>query len=126
MVQLTPNERQIMELIWDAGRPLSRQEILNGTEGRTWNPASIHLILNSMQSKGVLKITNEQVRYARTYDAVVSKEEYIAWCVSDVVPGKSPKEQILSVVSALLNRKGVNKEVVDELKELIDEKEKEL
>jgi predicted transcriptional regulator len=126
MVQLTPNERQIMELIWDAGRPLSRQEILNGTEGRTWNPASIHLILNSMQSKGVLKITNEQVRYARTYDAVVSKEEYIAWCVGDVVPGKNPKEQILSVVSALLNRKGVNKEVVDELKELIDEKEKAL
>jgi predicted transcriptional regulator len=79
-----------------------------------------------MQSKGVLKITNEEVRYARTYDAVVSKEEYIAWCVGDVVPGKNPKEQILSVVSALLNRKGVNKEVVDELKELIDEKEKEL
>lgn len=126
MVQLTPNERQIIELIWDAGHPLSRQEILNGTEGRTWNPASIHLILNSMQSKGVIKIANEGVRYRRTYEAIVTREEYITWYINDIILGNTGKDQILKVVSGLLNTKGVTKDIIVELKNLIKEKEKKI
>ena len=126
MIQLTANERQIMDLIWGSEKPLSRQEILNGTEGRTWNPASIHLILNSMQSKGILKITDESVRYARTYEAAISQEEYIAQCVNDVAPGKTPKERVLNIVAALVNRKGVDEETIDELKDLLAEKKAQL
>ena len=42
-IRLSPNEQAIMELIWSAGRPLSRQEILEGTDGRSWNPALLAL-----------------------------------------------------------------------------------
>ncbi|MCR4598187.1 MAG: hypothetical protein K5678_04040 [Acetatifactor sp.] len=54
-----------MLLLWNEGRPLTREEILKGTEGRNWNPASIHQILNSMISKGVIRITDEE---KKSYD----------------------------------------------------------
>ena len=41
-MRISENEYKIMQLLWDEGRPLTRAEILKGTEGRNWNPASIH------------------------------------------------------------------------------------
>lgn len=76
-MNLSQNEYKIMELLWSEDRPLSRAEILKGTEGRNWNPASIHLILNAMISKGAIKITDEDIKYARTYEACLTKDEYI-------------------------------------------------
>ncbi len=62
---VSSNEYKIMLLLWNEGRPLTREEILKGTEGRNWNPASIHQILNSMISKGVIRITDEE---KKSYD----------------------------------------------------------
>ena len=78
-IRLSPNEQAIMELIWSAGRPLSRQEILEGTDGRSWNPASIHLVLNNMLSKGILRITDQTVRYGRTYGATILGNVFTPW-----------------------------------------------
>lgn len=84
---LSENEYGILELLWDSGKPLSRAEILKGTEGRTWNPASIHLILNSMLSKGVIAITDEGRKYGRTYEAVIGREEYLIEGIRRLLPG---------------------------------------
>ncbi len=44
-MQVSRNEYLFMELFWKEKKPLSRAEILKGTAGRDWNPASIHLII---------------------------------------------------------------------------------
>lgn len=58
-IRLSPNEQAIMELIWSAGRPLSRRKFWRGRTGGAGIPASIHLVLNNMLSKGILRITDQ-------------------------------------------------------------------
>ena len=91
-MQLSENELIILKLMWRENRPLSRAEILKGTEGRNWNPASIHLILNSMISKGALKVTDETKKYGRTYEACVEIEDYALEAVKSLFPGMTVAE----------------------------------
>lgn len=125
-MQISHNEYQIMELLWREQKPLSRADILRGTAGRNWNPASIHLILNSMLSKSVIKITDENKKYARTYEAVLTQEEYLCRCIEDSLPGKSNEDRLRAVVMALVNRDGIREEDVAMLEEILAEKRKEL
>ena len=97
--QLSHNEYLFMELLWTEGHPLSRSEILKGTTGRNWNPSSIHLILNSMLSKGVIKITDEEKKYGRTYETLITRDDYMIRCIESGTPGKSSEERLMSVVN---------------------------
>ena len=89
---LSSNEYIILSLMWDEKRSITRAEILKGTEGRNWNPASIHLILNSMLSKGVIKITDETKTYGRTYEPTLTYDEYVVMVLKVNFPNKDEKE----------------------------------
>lgn len=125
-ILLTSNESQVMNFVWDLGRPVSRQEILMGIKNRTWSPSSIHIILNSLQSKGVLRIANEEVYYGRTYEASMSRDEYIAKCATSTVSGESEGEKALNVVAALVNTNVASEEAIDEIQELLNKRRREL
>lgn len=121
-MQVSHNEYIIMELLWRENRPLSRAEILKGTPGRNWNPASVHLILNSMLSKNLIKITDESKTYGRTYESIVSEEEYLRQCVDDSLPDKSNRDRLVGVVMALVNRDGIKEEDITNLEQMLSEK----
>lgn len=123
---LSNTERQIMELLWEEGKPLSRQDLLTKTEGRSWNPSSIHLILNSMISKGVIRITDTEKRYARTYEAVISLEDYLAHQLTSALPKKSNRDLLISTVSALVHRGGIDEATIQELENMLEEQRRAL
>ena len=141
-MQLSHNEYLIMALLWKEDRPLSRAEILRGTEGRNWNPASIHLILNSMLSKGAIKITDEEKKYGRTYEALITKEDHMIQCIEEGMPGGTVEEKLISifdvlskkmdekkllgVVSALVDRSKVKEKDIEILEEMLEEKRAQL
>ena len=141
-MQLSHNEYLIMALLWKENRPLSRAEILKGTEGRNWNPASIHLILNSMLSKGAIKITDEEKKYGRTYEAMITQEDHMLQCIEEGMPGgtieerllsvfdalarKTEKKKLLNVVSALVDRTNIKERDIESLEAMLEEKRKEL
>ncbi|MBP5222811.1 MAG: BlaI/MecI/CopY family transcriptional regulator, partial [Lachnospiraceae bacterium] len=118
-MQLSNNEYLIMQLLWKADAPLSRADILKGTTGRNWNPASIHLILNSMLSKGVIKITDEEKKYARTYEATLSQDEYMLSYIDDGMPDKSDVEKLEGVLAAMISRKGIKAAELEKLEAVI-------
>lgn len=95
---MSPNEFKIMELMWKEKKPVTRAEILRGTEGRNWNPASIHLILNAMISKGVIKITDENIKYGRTYETVMTREDYIMSVIENSFPGEDAMQVLKDCV----------------------------
>lgn len=123
---LSNTERQIMELLWEEGKPLSRQDLLTKTEGRSWNPSSIHLILNSMISKGVICITDTEKRYARTYEAVISQEDYLAHQLTSALPKKSNRDLLISTVAALVHRGGIDEATIQELENMLEEQRRAL
>ena len=125
-MQLSQNEYLIMQLLWREGRPLSRADLLNGTTGRNWNPASIHLILNSMLSKGAIKITDEEKKYGRTYEATISQSEFILKCIDEGMPGWTQEEKTLSIMSAVLNRQDISEKELDLLEDILAKRRKQI
>ena len=110
-----------------AGRPLSRQEILEAVEGKSsWNPASIHLVLNSLVRKGAITILDNASHYGRTYESTLSRSEYVSQYAQSVSRGRTRREQILDVATALVNQKGVDEEVLNELEEMLAQRRAEL
>ena len=78
--RLTNSESEIMELLWREKRPLSRSEIIELTPERTWKPASIHILLNSMLEKGAIEVAGfiqSTKNYARTFTPTLAPDEYI-------------------------------------------------
>ena len=55
---LSKKEQELMELFWDAGKPLARAEILELAASRAASskPNSIHILVNSLMEKGALAV----------------------------------------------------------------------
>ena len=122
-MRISENEYKIMQLLWDEGRPLTRAEILKGTEGRNWNPASIHLILNAMISKGIIRIADEEKKYGRAYEACYGQDEYVMEALKEVLPGKTERELMISVLDAFTNKDGKpSKKALNSVQKYIEEK----
>ena len=118
---LSPNEFKIMQLLWKENRSLSRPEIIDLVPERDWNPNSIHLILNNMIEKGVIRVdgmTRCGRGYGRTYAATVNNLEYAAQLLKDSTPDLSADERILGVLPILL-KDGVSEQTLKEVKKLL-------
>lgn len=113
----------LMQLLWKEDRPLSRAEILKGTEGRNWNPSSIHLILNSMMSKGIIHITDETKRYGRTYETLCSYQDYVMDSLQEIFPSVEKDELLNAVMDAFVLKNGkVSKRSLNYIRKYVDEK----
>ncbi len=124
-MRISPNEYRIMELLWNEGRPLTRAELLRGTEGRDWNPASIHLILNSMISKGVIRVSDETKKYGRTYETSYTREEYAKEALRNLFPDSSDKEIFVKVMDAFVLKNGKpSKRALNDVQKYLEEKSK--
>ena len=119
---LSPNEFKIMQLLWKQNRPLSRPEIIEMTPEREWNPNSIHLILNNMIEKGVIRIEG-MARcgrgYGRTYAAAMSNLEYAVYLLREATPELSDDQRLLGLLTEL--GKAMDPETRDAARKLLDE-----
>ena len=55
-MELTRSEMEIMDVLWEAGKPLSRADLLEHTEEKTWKDSSVHILLNSLLQKGAIQV----------------------------------------------------------------------
>ena len=119
---LSNNEFKIMQLLWKEGRSLSRPEIIELTPDKGWNPNSIHLILNNMIEKGVIRVDG-MARcgrgYGRTYAANLTNTEYAVMQLRDATPELSDDERLLAVTAALLREEGVTEAGREALRKMI-------
>ena len=78
--QLTKTEKDILDFLWNHGRPLSASEIINLYPNRTWKASYIHLVLNSMFKKKVIRINGFKPtgkNYARSFAPALTREAYL-------------------------------------------------
>ncbi len=124
-MELTKSELEVMNVIWGAGRALSRSEIISLSEYKTWKDSSIHILLNGLLSKGAIKeagfVRSGKV-WGRLYAANISCEDYYA---RTVFAGSS-KEVLPLLFSALINRDEVSPELIDTLEEMLEKRRQEL
>lgn len=118
-MELTKNEREIMDVLWGAGRALSRGEILCLAEDKSWKDSSIHILLNSLLGKGAIResgFAKSGKTYGRMYMAAITCEEYHA---GTVMENTKCKPSLPRLVEVLLRESQVTEQTLDELEAVV-------
>lgn len=124
--RLTKSENEIMNLMWKEGRPLSRSEIIELTPERSWKPASIHILLNSMLDKNAIEVAGfvqSTKNYARTFMPTLTADEY---AVLQLTHGGTFNDQsALRLISALVEDME-DVEALDQITQLVEQRKAQL
>lgn len=125
-ITLTKSEKEIMNLLWNVDRPLTATEIVNMTPERTWKKSYIHLLINSLIQKELIK-SDSLVRtgrnFGRTFVATMTEEEFT---ILQITGNKNfSPTSVPFLVSALLDTCD-DLDLICELEQLIQKKKEEL
>lgn len=68
-----------MDLLWNTDRPLTATEIVNLTPERTWKKSYIHLLINSLIDKNLIRsdtLVRTGRNFGRAFVAIDTQEEF--------------------------------------------------
>ena len=129
-ITLTPNELEIMELMWRENRPLSRTDIIELSPDRSWKASSIHILLNKMLDKDAIKVdgfVRTGKNYGRTYFPALSNVDYLLMTIKgSSLYQNSKKEATIAVISSLINDKDITAQDIREIEAVIEAKKSKL
>ena len=117
-MELTKSEMEIMDVLWNAGIPLSRADLLERSEEKTWKDSSVHILLNGLLQKGAIReagFVKRSKTYGRTFLPTLTREEYFATTIFC----HRYKPQIVGLFEFLLRREDISAEELAQIKALI-------
>ncbi len=121
-MELTKSELEIMNVMWDAGHPMTRGEILERSVDKNWKDNSIHILLNRLLAKGAIEesgFARSGKSYGRLYEAKLSGEAYYADEVFSC-----PPDRLEMMFNALLASTELDAALLDRFAEKIKERKK--
>lgn len=123
MKRLPDSELEIMMIIWDLNKPVTRTEIEEKLgEDRKLSPTTILSFLSRLQEKGFLKV--EKSGKNNVYLALVERDDYMQ-AESRNILKRLYQNSAKNFLAALYDGDSLTKEELDELEEYISEKRKE-
>lgn len=120
-MELTKSEMEIMDVMWEAGVPMSRADLLARSEEKTWKDSSVHILLNGLLQKGAIQeagLVKRSKTYGRVFTPTMTREEYFA----NTIFSHRHKPEIVGLFAALLQREEVTAEDRQQILQLIQEK----
>ena len=120
-MELTRSEMEIMDVLWDAEQPLSRSDLLNRAEEKTWKDSSVHILLNGLLQKGAIQeagLVKRSKTYGRVFSPTLTREQYFA----NTIFCHRHKPQVVGLFAALLEREEVTASDLDQLIQLAEQK----
>lgn len=120
-MELTRSELEIMDVMWAADAPLSRSDLLEQSEEKSWKDSSVHILLNGLLQKGAIReagFVKRSKTYGRTFAPTLTREEYFATTIFS----HRHKPEIVGLFAALLKREDITKEQLDQISELVSQR----
>ncbi|MEE1035646.1 MAG: BlaI/MecI/CopY family transcriptional regulator [Oscillospiraceae bacterium] len=120
-MELTKSEMEIMDVMWEAGAPMSRSDLLAHSEEKTWKDSSVHILLNGLLQKGAIQETGVVKRsktYGRVFTPTMTREEYFATTIFC----HRHKPEIVGLFEALLRREDITHEDLQKIEALVRQK----
>ena len=117
-MELTRSEMEIMDVLWDAGVPLSRADLLERAEEKSWKDSSVHILLNGLLQKGAIREAGFVKRiktYGRTFLPTLTREEYFACNVFSY----RQKPKVVGLIAAILRHGNITEDERKQLREVI-------
>ncbi len=118
---LTKSEMEIMDVLWNSETPLSRSDLLERQDEKSWKDSSVHIMLNSLLRKGAIReagFVKRTKTFGRTFAPTLTREEYFATTIFS----HNYKPQIVGLMKALLTRDDITPEELAEIKKIVADK----
>lgn len=118
-MELTKSEMEIMDVLWASQTPLSRADLLERGEEKTWKDSSVHILLNGLLQKGAIReagVVRRSKTYGRTFLPTLSREEYFATTIFS----HRHKPEMVGLFAALLQRPEITPDVLEQIRGLLD------
>ena len=115
---LTKSELEIMDAFWASAVPLSRSDLLEQPQEKTWKDSSVHILLNGLLKKGAIRevgFVKRSKTFGRTFSPSMTREEYFA----SMIFSFRNKPQIVGLMDALLKREDITAEELDAIEKLV-------
>lgn len=117
--KMSDAERQIMEYIWKAGRPVTTSEIMeNLPKGKIWKQNTVITFLSRLIKKGILKAT--RVGKANYYEPCITEQEYRYFETKQFI-NEVHKGSILGFITALFENGELTKEDIESIMKRLKE-----
>ncbi len=120
-MELTKSEMEIMDVLWASPKPLSRSDLLERSEEKTWKDSSVHILLNGLLQKRAIReagVVKRSKTYGRTFEPTLTREEYFATTIFC----HRHKPEIVGLFAALLRREDITQEQLQEIARLVNQK----
>ncbi|MGM9548992.1 MAG: BlaI/MecI/CopY family transcriptional regulator [Faecousia sp.] len=120
-MELTKSEMEIMDVLWEAGKPLSRADLLERSEEKTWKDSSVHILLNGLLQKGAIQeagLVKRSKTYGRVFAPTLTREEYFAGTIFS----HRHKPEPVGLFEALLRREEITRDDLGKILELVEKK----
>lgn len=117
-MELTRSEMEIMDVLWEDGGALSRADLLERSEGKSWKDSSVHILLNGLLKKGAIReagFVKRSKTYGRTFLPTMTREEYFAMTIFS----HRHKPELVGIVAALLKREDITDEQLEQIGKLV-------
>ena len=117
-MELTKSEMEIMDVLWNEGKPLSRSDLLERNEEKSWKDSSIHILLNGLlQKKAITEagFVRRSKTYGRTFVPTMTREEYFATTIFS----HRYQPDMTGLLEALLQRPEADDTVKEALREML-------
>ena len=117
-MELTKSELEIMDVLWNAGEPLSRADLLEHSEEKSWKDSSVHILINGLLAKNAIReagFVKRSKTYGRTFAPTLTREEYFA----TTIYSHTEKPEIVALFAALLKREDITSSQLAQMEELL-------
>ncbi len=122
-MELTKSEMQIMDVLWASEVPLSRSDLLERSEEKSWKDSSVHILLNGLLQKDAIReagMVKRSKTYGRTFAPTMTREEYFAATIFS----HRHKPEIVALFAALLEREDISEGELDQIEALVKNRKK--
>lgn len=122
-MELTRSELEIMDVMWASDTPLSRSDLLERSEEKSWKDSSVHILLNGLLQKGAIceaGFVKRSKTYGRTFAPTLTREEYFATTIFS----HRHKPEIVGLFAALLKREDITEGQLEQIEALIAQRKK--
>lgn len=124
IAHLPNSELELMLILWEANRPVTRAEIeARLGEKPRWGPTIILKFLSRLTEKGFVQCEARGGRQMNLYTALISEEEYLE-AESRSVLGRLCGRSVTNLVANLYRNQSIDEKALDELEQFIQETKK--
>lgn len=126
MKKITDSEREVLNLLWDVGEPLSSTEIVKLSVDKTWKPSYIHIMIKSLLDKEMIKVAGFKKttkNYARVFEPTMTREQ---WNLIQIKQEKSEYGDLIRKMLVSFLQEETDEKILSELSESITKRKKEL